>query len=139
MSSYRFIHTFSTTIVLPLLSHYVPYTANCACPDGNSMCIMAAIISFNPPDRWSQCSRNELQLGFTGPRNLDRCLFNEPTSVIGDPSCGNGIMEEGEACDCGSQEVYIYIHVRGSTAPVYHCVPLNLHVHACRMYMFMYT
>ena len=66
---------------------------------------MAATITFNPPTRWSQCSVDQLNSGFTGSRNLDRCLFNEPTTVVGDPVCGNGIQEDGEACDCGSPQV----------------------------------
>lgn len=79
-------------------------TANCGCPDGQSRCIMAATITFTPPTRWSQCSVDDLNSGFNN-RNLDRCLFNEPTTVVGDPICGNGIQEEGEACDCGSSQV----------------------------------
>ena len=100
------------TIALPHLSHHVPHTATCGCPDGTSRCIMAATITFNPPSRWSQCSRNQLVSGYNDPRlNLDRCLFNEPTSVVGDPTCGNGIMEDGEACDCGSLEVCTYMYM----------------------------
>ena len=85
-------------------------TASCGCPDGQSRCIMAAIITFNPPTRWSQCSIDDLNTGFTGPRNLDRCLFNEPTTVVGDLSCGNGIQDEGEDCDCGSPQVGPRLH-----------------------------
>ena len=32
------------------------------------------------------------------------CLDNVPTSVWGDPICGNGYVEEGEQCDCGSND-----------------------------------
>ncbi|CAI8048180.1 Disintegrin and metalloproteinase domain-containing protein 8, partial [Geodia barretti] len=78
--------------------------SSCNCSDGTSRCIMAATITFNPPTRWSQCSIDQLNSGFTGSRNLDRCLFNEPTMVVGDPVCGNGIQEDGEACDCGSPQ-----------------------------------
>ena len=65
---------------------------------------MAAIITFDPPDSWSQCSIDDLNSGFNNA-NLDRCLFNVPDAVVGDPMCGNGIQEEGEGCDCGSAQV----------------------------------
>ena len=38
---------------------------------------------------------------------LGQCLDNEPVSTFYDVACGNGILEEKEACDCGSAEVYI--------------------------------
>ena len=88
---------------------------------------MAATITFNPPDRWSQCSSDQLLSGFTGPRNLDRCLFNEPTSVVGDPTCGNGIMEEGEACDCGSPEVYKYMYMAALLLYIIVCPSIYMH------------
>ena len=65
---------------------------------------MAASLSFPLPNMWSQCSRDELQSGFNN-RNLDSCLFNEPTTVVGDAVCGNGILQTGEGCDCGSPVV----------------------------------
>ena len=65
---------------------------------------MSSIISNPPPTMWSQCSRDELQSGFDNG-NLDRCLFNEPTTVVGDAVCGNGILQAGETCDCGSPSV----------------------------------
>ena len=71
------------------------------------MCIMAAVITFTPPTSWSQCSIDDLNEGFN-VFNLDRCLFNEPTMVVGDPVCGNGIQEDGEHCDCESQQVRRY-------------------------------
>jgi hypothetical protein len=114
--------------------------ANCGCPDGQSRCIMAATITFTPPDTWSQCSIDDLNTGYNGPRNLDRCLFNEPTSVVGDPTCGNGIMEDGEACDCGSAQVLQH-------CSCIHCVPLNycipvqafdVHVYTCKCITHMF-
>ena len=76
----------------------------CVCADGNQGCIMAATLSgSNPPTRWSSCSISDLNQGFT-TRSTDRCLSNIPTTMVGDPICGNGIREGNEICDCGSEQ-----------------------------------
>ena len=103
-------------------------TASCECPDGPSRCIMAPILPFNPPNRWSQCSIDYLNTGFTGPQNLDRCLFNEPTTVVGDLSCGNGIQEEGEDCDCGSAQVGLHNK---------HCSLITFTLKAATLYFYI--
>ena len=75
----------------------------CTCADGDQGCIMAARSSFPPPTRWSSCSRSDLAEGFT-MFDLDRCLFNQPSMSVAEPSCGNGIREGNEVCDCGSAQ-----------------------------------
>ena len=63
----------------------------------------ASSIFGREPNQWSSCSVNNLNEGFNSRISLSRCLGNEPTMTVGDPVCGNGIQEENEACDCGSQ------------------------------------
>ena len=48
---------------------------------------------------FSNCSQLVLN-SFTGT-----CLNNQPKTLYGDPVCGNGFVEEGEECDCGTEEV----------------------------------
>lgn len=74
----------------------------CNCADSETTgCIMSAVSGFPPPNQWSNCSVGDLIDGYV-TRNLDECLFNEPTMTVGDPVCGNGIREGDEVCDCGS-------------------------------------
>ncbi|XP_054899070.1 disintegrin and metalloproteinase domain-containing protein 11 isoform X2 [Poeciliopsis prolifica] len=71
----------------------------CRCPDPWLGCIMEDT-GFHLPRKFSRCSIEEymrfLQQGGGS------CLFNKPTKLLEPSECGNGYVELGEECDCGS-------------------------------------
>ena len=75
-------------------------TEPCECKDGPNKCIMSAVISWDTPSLWSECSKNLL----IEKQSHLHCLKDKPAPrlLFGAPVCGNGILEIGEDCDCGS-------------------------------------
>ncbi|KAL8175699.1 UNVERIFIED_CONTAM: Disintegrin and metalloproteinase domain-containing protein 11 [Gekko kuhli] len=72
---------------------------DCRCPDSWLGCIMEDT-GYHLPRKFSRCSIDEysqfLEEGGGG------CLFNKPLKLLDPPECGNGFVEAGEECDCGS-------------------------------------
>ncbi|XP_065184197.1 disintegrin and metalloproteinase domain-containing protein 28-like [Sycon ciliatum] len=64
-------------------------------------CIMAGMGSpYAAPQTWSSCSRSDLSTFLS--HGAGHCLSNQPTTLFGDPVCGNGFVEGTEQCDCGT-------------------------------------
>lgn len=72
---------------------------DCRCPDPWLGCIMEET-GYYLPRKFSRCSIDEY-LRFL-QEGGGSCLFNKPTKLLDPPECGNGFVEVGEECDCGS-------------------------------------
>uniref|UniRef100_A0A8C9YB31 ADAM metallopeptidase domain 22 n=1 Tax=Sander lucioperca TaxID=283035 RepID=A0A8C9YB31_SANLU len=71
----------------------------CKCDDRWSGCIMDDV-GFYLPKRFSDCNVEEYHNFLNSGGGA--CLFNKPLKLLDPPVCGNGIVEPGEECDCGS-------------------------------------
>eukprot|EP00118_Oscarella_pearsei_P004829 m.21210 g.21210 ORF g.21210 m.21210 type:complete len:880 (+) comp28150_c0_seq3:291-2930(+) len=70
------------------------------CPP-DSICIMAgSSVIGHPPSLFSQCSEQDYSDFLEAGHGT--CLFNIPTGTFAGPICGNGLIEDGEECDCGT-------------------------------------
>ncbi|XP_056286701.1 disintegrin and metalloproteinase domain-containing protein 11 isoform X3 [Pseudoliparis swirei] len=72
---------------------------DCRCPDPWLGCIMEDT-GYYLPRKFSRCSIEEYQRFLQ--QGGGSCLFNKPSKLLDSPECGNGFVELGEECDCGS-------------------------------------
>lgn len=76
--------------------------AECRCD--TRACIMSGTSggAFQPHVSWSSCSQRIIE------KNVDsesyQCLTNVPTRMYPRSSCGDGVVDYGEQCDCGPAE-----------------------------------
>ncbi|KAG9342817.1 hypothetical protein JZ751_015689, partial [Albula glossodonta] len=56
--------------------------------------------SFYLPKKFSNCNIEEYHNFLNSGGGA--CLFNKPLKLLDPPECGNGFVEPGEECDCGS-------------------------------------
>ncbi|XP_035763694.1 disintegrin and metalloproteinase domain-containing protein 9-like [Neolamprologus brichardi] len=94
---------FVSTVVAHEMGHNLGMNhdaVNCAC-NGKS-CIMSGGAS--GVTHFSQCSAADFEALILRGGGL--CLRNQPaaSNVISNPECGNGLLEQGEQCDCGKPQ-----------------------------------
>lgn len=79
-------------------------TQSCSCPDWHGCLMRPSIIGEEgiQPYKFSTCSSQQFNQWMGEGHAL--CLLNKPNQIAEFGSCGNGVVDEGEACDCGSAE-----------------------------------
>ncbi|XP_019353480.1 disintegrin and metalloproteinase domain-containing protein 22 isoform X5 [Alligator mississippiensis] len=74
-------------------------SGECECEDTWSGCIMGDT-GYYLPSKFSKCDIEEYHDFLNNGGGA--CLFNKPSKLLDPPECGNGFVEDGEECDCGT-------------------------------------
>ncbi|XP_015861616.2 disintegrin and metalloproteinase domain-containing protein 8 isoform X1 [Peromyscus maniculatus bairdii] len=76
----------------------------CPVPREAGGCIMTESFGSEFPKKFSRCSQVDLESFVMKPQTS--CLTNAPdvNRFVGGPVCGNGFLERGEQCDCGTPQ-----------------------------------
>ncbi|XP_054625073.1 disintegrin and metalloproteinase domain-containing protein 9 isoform X1 [Dunckerocampus dactyliophorus] len=94
---------FASTVVAHEMGHNLGMNHdNTRCNCDGQPCIMAA--SASGSTSFSRCSAEDFEALILSGRGV--CLANQPSlsDVVDTAQCGNGMLEEGEECDCGTPE-----------------------------------
>ncbi|OXB56079.1 hypothetical protein ASZ78_002532, partial [Callipepla squamata] len=78
-------------------------TKVCTCH--SQVCIMTDTVSSSiVPKKFSSCSLQDFEKYMLN--DMPKCLTNVPdiNAIIAPSTCGNGFVEKGEECDCGTSE-----------------------------------
>nr|XP_051709162.1 disintegrin and metalloproteinase domain-containing protein 22 [Oryctolagus cuniculus] len=74
-------------------------SGECKCEDTWLGCIMGDT-GYYLPKKFTQCNIEEYHDFLNSGGGA--CLFNKPSKLLDPPECGNGFIETGEECDCGT-------------------------------------
>eukprot|EP00118_Oscarella_pearsei_P003076 m.12800 g.12800 ORF g.12800 m.12800 type:complete len:797 (+) comp24295_c0_seq1:78-2468(+) len=76
--------------------------SGCQCDDDQG-CVMSSFLSGGQRNYiFSQCSADTLETALN--KGQGACLINTPSKLYGPAVCGNGFVESGEDCDCGTAD-----------------------------------